>query len=112
MGKRPPGPHPKGSFGNQERSIRPKAMGIGIATAVLSTVVTYVAVRLDPYGISPWTKYVWLVYALPLILAVVLSFPRRTRSVATGLAFGLTVTWLVAVPTCVVVTLATVPVFG
>jgi hypothetical protein len=92
--------------------VRRRRWGLvaGVSTAVIGTVLAYVAEWLDPSGEAVWGRVLfWGFWVAPPLLAVLLLAFPRTRSVAAGLALGLAVTWMVSVPTCVVVAAGTVP---
>jgi hypothetical protein len=82
----------------------------GVSVAILGTVVAYVSLWVDPSGESRWWQVLfWLLWVAPPVLAVLLALLPRTRSLAAGLGLGLAMTWIVSVPTCVGVSLGTVP---
>jgi Na+-translocating ferredoxin:NAD+ oxidoreductase RnfE subunit len=81
-----------------------------VSIAVVATVVSYVGLLIDQGGAIPWVlEWQWTLWVAPPVLAVLLGLVPRTRSLAAGLGLGLAVTWIVGVPTCVVVSLSTVP---
>ena len=79
----------------------------GIALAIAATVVAYLALWL-PTSATIITA-VWTLFLGPIAAGLVLLCIPKTRSVAAGLLIGAAFTWIVSVPTCVLVSVNTVP---
>jgi len=89
--------------------VRRKRLGIisGAVVAVAATVAAYLA-ELVTFGLFAQIL-TWILWVGPLAIGFVLFLFPRTRSLASGLVLGATFTWIIAIPTCVVVSLGTVP---
>ena len=82
-------------------------MYLGFGVGILLTLVVYLLLRADPYGDSG--SAILFVWASPVVIGALLAALPRTRNVGLGLLIGAGLSWMIGVPTCVVVTLETVP---
>jgi len=79
----------------------------GIALAIAATVVAYLALWLPTSGVI--IVGVWTLFLGPIAAGVVLLCIPKTRRFAAGLLIGAAFTWIISVPTCVLVSVNTVP---
>ena len=79
---------------------------LGFGVGILLTLAVYLVLRGDPYDDTVSTMlFVW---ASPVVIGALLAALPRTRNVGLGLLAGTGLSWIIGVPTCVVVTLNTV----
>ena len=81
-------------------------MYLGFGVGILLTLVVYLVVRADPYDSGSAILFVW---ASPVVIGALLAALPWTRNLGLGLLTGAGLSWIIGVPTCVVVTLNTVP---
>jgi hypothetical protein len=95
----------------QRRRINRRGGYLGFGLGIVMTIVLYLSIRADPYGEASGALPL-LAWLSPLAVAFVLLLVPRTRDLAVGFGTGVGISWLVGIPTCVIVTLNTVPVGG
>jgi hypothetical protein len=95
----------------QRRRTNRRGRYLGFGLGILMTILLYLSIRADPYGESSGALPL-LAWLSPFAVAFVLLLVPRTRDLAVGIGAGVALSWLVGIPTCVIVTLSTVPVGG
>ena len=85
--------------------VRRWAMYLGFGIGILLRLVVYLVLRADP-STGPAILIVW---ASPVVIGAILAAVPRTSSLGLGLLAGTALSWIIGVPTCVVVTLETIP---
>ena len=79
---------------------------LGFGIGILLTLVVYLVLRADPYDEGSAMLFIW---ASPVLIGALLAVLPRTRYLGIGLLAGTGLSWIIGVPTCVVVTLNTLP---
>ena len=92
----------------QRRDAKRPGRYPGFGLGILMTLVLYLALLADPYG-ERFGGAPLLVWLSPLGVAALLAIFPRTRGYSAGFLAGVALSWIVGIPTCVVVTLSTVP---
>ena len=80
-------------------------MYLGLGIGILLTLVLYLVLPADP-STGPAILILW---ASPVVIGALLAVIPRTGNTGLGLLAGAGLSWIIGVPTCVVVTLETVP---
>ena len=92
---------------NPDVVARRRGLIAGVVLAIVATLAAYGALWLPSSAVVG--AAVWTLFLGPCAAGVVLLCIPKARSMGAGLLAGVTLTWVISVPTCVVVSVSTVP---